>query len=465
MTAGETVAWLDVTAGVAGDMLLGALVDAGLPLASLEEIVHALRLDGVRLEARKVRKGALSATKVDVRVPGAPAPAPESIPVGTPPSPPESTSAVPHDHPASHADAHPRGHATPHAPGHGHGQAPPPPSTGLLAPVPSGGAAHGHRTLRDVLAIVRGAKGLPAEGVADAVRTFTLLAEAEGRVHGIPPDAVHFHEVGALDAIVDVVGTCVGLRRLGVLEVRASALPWFGGSKRMAHGVLPLPAPAVTLLYAGLPTFPSDETHEQVTPTGAALVRALARGSATPPGFVPRAVGLGAGDHPGGRLPNVVRLVLGEVIAGRDVIDAIVLETNLDDATGQEVSHAIERALASGALDAWAAPVTMKKGRPGVVLSVLCAFADAPALEQLLFRETPTLGIRRHPVARTVLLRRNVPVTTPFGPIHVKVRAGPDGDEGTPEYEECRLAGERAGVSWRVVAGSAIRSWEASRGA
>jgi len=423
VTAGGTVAWLDVTAGVAGDMLLGAIVDAGLPLAALEEIVGALRLDGVRIEARRVRKGALAATKVDVRLPGVPAPAPESVAERTPPAPPEPA----------------RASADPHT--------------------------HDHRTLRDVLALVRGAKGLPAEGVADAVRAFTLLAEAEGRVHGIPPEEVHFHEVGALDAIVDVVGTCVGLRRLGVVEVRASALPWFGGTQRMAHGLLPLPAPAVTHLYAGWTTFPSGETFEQVTPTGAALVRALARGNATPPGFVPRAVGVGAGDHPGGRLPNVVRLVLGEVEGETDAVDALVLETNLDDATGQEVAHAIERALAAGALDAWAAPVTMKKGRPGVVLSILCAFADAAALERTIFRETPTLGIRRHPVARTVLSRRQVPVSTPFGPIHVKVRTGPDGDEGTPEYEECRLAGERAGVSWRVVADSARITWESSRGA
>ncbi len=439
MTSGETVAWLDVTAGVAGDMLLGALVDAGLPLAALEEVVHALRLEGVRLEARKVRKGALAATKVDVRLPGTPTPAPESRPTATPPPPPgvPTTPSPPHGHVHGHAPEEARGHAH--------------------------GPAHEHRTLREVLALVRGAKGLPAEGVADAVRTFTLLAEAEGRVHGVAPEQVHFHEVGALDALVDVVGTCVGLRRLGVLEVRASALPWFGGTLRMAHGVLPLPAPAVTHLYAGLPTFPSGETFEQVTPTGAALVRALTRGSAIPPGFVPRAVGLGAGDHPGGRLPNVVRLVLGEVTSAGDATDAVVLETNLDDATGQEVSHAIERALSAGALDAWATPITMKKGRPGAVLSVLCAFADVPNLEQTLFRETPTLGVRRHPVARTVLQRRLVPVSTPFGPIHVKVRAGPGGDEATPEYEECRLAGERAGVSWRVVSRSAMSAWEASR--
>jgi uncharacterized protein (TIGR00299 family) protein len=422
--APTTVAYLDVTAGVAGDMCLGALVDAGLPLASLQEIVTALGLEGVTLAARRVTKGAFAATKVDVLLAGAVAPAPEAT-----------------------------GAARAHAPPHGHPR--------VHGPVAAGDAdaAHPHRTLADVLAIVRRAKGLAPEGLADAVRTFTLLAEAEGKVHGIPADAVHFHEVGALDAIVDVVGTCVGLRRLGVLEVRTSALPWSTGRVQAAHGDLPLPAPAVTHLLLGHPTFPSGETFEQVTPTGAALVRALSRGVEPPAGFVPRAVGVGAGDHPGGKLPNVVRLVLGETGGDRTPTDAVLLETNLDDATGQQVGHAIEQALAAGALDAWAVPVTMKKGRPGVVLAVLAEPASAAALEAVLLRETPTLGVRRTPVARTVLPRRTAAVPTSYGPIHVKVRTTPWGDEATPEYEDCRLAGERAGVSWRLVAAAAMAAW------
>jgi uncharacterized protein (DUF111 family) len=200
-----------------------------------------------------------------------------------------------------------------------------------------------------------------------------------------------------------------------------------------------------------------------VTPTGAALVRALSRGVLPPAGFVPRAVGVGAGDHPGGRLPNVVRLVLGETGADATPSDAVLLETNLDDATGQEVGHAIDRALAAGALDAWAVPATMKKGRPGVVLAVLAAPAAAADLEALLFRETPTLGVRRRAVARTVLPRRSVSVSTPYGTVHVKVRSTPDGDEATPEYDECRAAAERAGVSFRAVADAAARAFAALR--
>lgn len=408
--ARTTVAFLDVSAGVAGDMCLGALVDAGLPLAALEEVVAALSLDGVRLRARRVAKGALVATKVDV-----------VLPEGAHP---------PSDHAHVHAGPHDHGHA--------------------------------HRTLADVVGILRRARGLPAEGVADAVRAFTLLAEAEGRVHGVAPEEIRFHEVGALDALVDVAGTCVGLRRLGVLEVRAGPLPWFSGRVRAAHGELPLPAPAVANLLVGHPTFPSGETFEQVTPTGAALVRALARGLEPPAGFVPRVVGHGAGDHPGGRLPNVVRLVLGEVGDDLSATDAVLLETNLDDATGQQIGHAIDAAIAGGALDAWATPVTMKKGRPGVVLSVLAAPVDAGRFEALLFRETPTLGVRRHAVARTVLSRRIVGVSTPYGAVHVKVRTTPTGEEATPEYEDCRRVGDRAGVSWRRVSEAAQRAWETS---
>jgi pyridinium-3,5-bisthiocarboxylic acid mononucleotide nickel chelatase len=434
--ATTTVGFLDVTAGVAGDMCLGALVDAGLPLAALEDVVAALRLADVRLRSRRVQKGALAATKVDVVLPG------DAVPVV------ESRGHA-HDHDHGHAHDHAHAHAPAERHPHVHG------------PLASHG--HEHRTLKDVLAILRAARGLPAEGVADAVRAFTLLAEAEGRVHGIAPEEVHFHEVGALDAIVDIVGTCVGLRRLGVLELRTSALPWSTGRARMAHGEMPLPPPAVAHLLVGQPTYPSGESFEQVTPTGAALVAALSRGIHPPAGFVPRAIGVGAGDHAGGRLPNVVRLVLGEVGPDTTPTDALLLETNLDDATGQEVGHAIDRLLAAGALDAWATPATMKKGRPGVVLSALVEPAAADAVERVILAETPTLGVRRRAVARTVLARRMVAVSTPYGPVHVKVRTAPDGDEATPEHDDCRLAGERAGVSWRAVAAAATAAWEASR--
>jgi uncharacterized protein (TIGR00299 family) protein len=402
-----TVAFVDAPAGLAGDMLLGALVDAGLPAERLEEVVRALRLPDVRLEVRAVEKGPIAATKVDVLVDGHPA---DRVP-----------GARDHDHP---------------------------------------GHRHEHRTLADVVEILRAARGMPAEAVEDAVGAFEALAAAEGRVHGVPAEEVHFHEVGAVDALVDVLGTCVGLRDLGVTEVRVGPLPWSTGTVLAAHGVLPLPAPAVVYLLEGHPTFPSGETYEQVTPTGAALVRALSRGTCVPVGFVPRRSGFGAGTHPGGRLPNAVRLVVGEASEAGEAADCLLLESNLDDATGQEAARAIDRALEEGALDAWAAPVTMKKGRPGLVLSVLARPADAARLEALLFRETPTLGVRRRGVARTVLARRHVDVTTPWGPVRVKVREAPDGPEGAPEHDDCLGLAREHGVPLRRVVEAARRAYD-----
>jgi uncharacterized protein (TIGR00299 family) protein len=312
-----------------------------------------------------------------------------------------------------------------------------------------------------MLALLESARGLPPEALADARRTFRALAEAEGRVHGVAPEAVRLHEVGALDALVDVTGTCAGLHALGVTEVRVGPLPWpEGGSVRTAHGDLPLPPPAVVHLLVGHPTFGSGERFEQVTPTGAALVRALARGTSVPAGFVPRAVGLGAGTRDAGRLPNALRLVVGEVAGASDgAADAVLLETNLDDATGQQVARALERALAEGALDAWAAPVTMKKGRPGLVLSVLSRPEDVARLERVLFLETPTLGVRRSPVARTVLAREHVTVTTPWGPVRVKVRETPGGREATPEHDDCARLAAAGGRSLREVEEAARRAW------
>jgi pyridinium-3,5-bisthiocarboxylic acid mononucleotide nickel chelatase len=415
------VAWIDAAAGIAGDMLLGALVDAGLEARVLEGVVRSLGLEDVSLAVRRVTRGPLAATKVDVLVDGEVAEGPAG-----------------HGHEHHHDRAHERHHD------HGHG----------------GAHDHGHRTLSEVLAIVDRARDLAPAALADARRVFRALAEAEGRVHGVAAETVRFHEVGALDALVDVVGCCVGLRALGVTEVRVSALPWpDGGTLRSAHGALALPAPAVAHLLLGRATFPSAETFEQVTPTGAALVRALATGGGVPVGFVPRAVGVGAGTRDAGRLPNVVRLVVGDLGAATDATDAVLLETNLDDATGQSLARALERALAEGALDAWVVPATMKKGRPGHVLSVLVRPGDETRLEQVLFAETPTLGVRRSPVARRVLARHHVDVRTPFGSVRVKVREGPSGPEGTPEHDDCRKLAEARGVPLLDVQRAAMDAW------
>ncbi len=397
------VAFVDAPAGCAGDMFLGALVDAGLPLAVLEEVVDGLGLDGVELRVTHVERGAIRATKVDVCKDGRPIEGADDV----------------------------HGHE-----GHGHG-----------------------RTLADVVAALERLGEITAPPLDKAAHTFRLLADAEARVHGKQPTDVHFHEVGAVDALVDVAGTCVGLHHLGVEAVHVSPLPWSRGTVETQHGTLPLPAPATAILLEGHPTAASEETYEQVTPTGAALVRALAVGSRPPDGFVPRATGFGAGSYDRSRLPNVVRLVLGDVTAtaGRD--EALLLETNLDDVTGQVVAYTVERLLAAGALDAWWTAVTMKKGRPGVVLSALARPEDAATVENVLFRETPTLGVRRRRVERRVLQRSMGEVKTPWGLVRVKVRDAPGGHCATPEYEDCRRIAEQHGVPLREVIEAAVRAW------
>lgn len=400
-----TLAFVDARAGCAGDMFLAALVDAGLPVGELQEVAQALRLDHVEVSSEGVARGPLAATQVHVKIRG-------------------------------------------HVPGS---------DTHL-----TDASGHGHRTLGEILEVVRGATALPPEARGDAVRVFRHLAEAEARVHGKTVDEVHFHEVGAADALVDVVGTCVGLRRLGVTEVRVGPLPWSTGEITSAHGPLPLPPPAVALLLEGHPTFPGA-AREQVTPTGAAIVKALARGTTVPDGFVPRRTGHGAGTYDGEGLPNVVRLVLGETAGDDTPSDAVLLETNLDDATGQETARALERALDEGALDAWSTAITMKKGRPGLVLSLLVRPGEEGHFEGLLFEETPTLGVRRRAVSRTLLTRRHVPVETPFGSVRMKVRETPSGPAATPEHDDCLRLAAQHGVALARVLDAARVAWLAAR--
>jgi hypothetical protein len=432
----SAVAWVDASAGCSGDMFLGALVDLGLPLAVLEEVVDRLGLEGIELHVQRVARGPLSATKVDVCRDGVPIAGRDDVHLAR-----EDRDAgrLAHLPPTGRA---PEGHAHPHEhePTHDH------------APT---------RSLAEVLDILARAGDLGAPPFSWAAAAFRALARAEGRVHGLPAGEVRFHEVGAADALVDVAGTCAGLHHLGVEEVHVAPLPWGQGTVSTQHGLLALPAPATGLLLEGHPVVPSRETFEQVTPTGAALVRALARGSSPPPGFVPRRTGFGAGTREVSSLPNVVRLVLGDVASHAATEEVVLLETNLDDASGQVVAYALERALAQGALDAWHAPVTMKKGRPGVVLSVLARPQDAGALEALLFRETPTLGIRRRVFARSVLVRRRETVETPWGRVGVKVRQGPDGPAATPEYEDCRALAERHDVPLSEILAAARAAWRA----
>ena len=315
---------------------------------------------------------------------------------------------------------------------------------------------HHHRHLADILKIIDGSR------LSDGVKRragliFTRLAEAEARVHGTAVERVHFHEVGALDSIVDVVGACVGFELLGVERFASSALHVGSGTVEMAHGRFPVPPPAVAELLRGAPIYSTDIRGELVTPTGAAIISAVCESFGPMPRMRVGRAGYGAGSREYERFPNVLRVFVGETEGeGSQTKEGderlLVVETNLDDASPQLVGHVMERAFALGALDCYFTPAQMKKNRPGVLVSILCAPERREALYELLFTETTTLGVRAHEVERRALAREFVRVETRFGAIDVKVaRLNGRVTAATPEYEQCRAAAEAAGVPLRAV--------------
>ncbi|MHB9023770.1 MAG: nickel pincer cofactor biosynthesis protein LarC [Armatimonadota bacterium] len=312
---------------------------------------------------------------------------------------------------------------------------------------------HLHRGLGDILALIE-QSGVSERAKKTASAIFTRLGEAESTVHGVPPDRVHFHEVGAVDAIIDIVGASVGLELLGIEKIVASPLPLGSGWVKSAHGLLPVPAPATALLVRDVPIVESDVECELVTPTGAAIVTTLAAGYGPLPSMTVRAVGYGAGTRD---LPrsNVLRLFLGEETVESTPTEIVGLETNLDDLPGEITGYLMDRLFAAGALDVFFTPIQMKKNRPGVLVRVLCAPRDEAGCTDILFRETTTLGVRRLPFGRTVLPRETRTVDTPYGPVRVKVSRWGDVERVEPEYEDCRALAEQHGVPLVAVYQSA----------
>ncbi len=318
-------------------------------------------------------------------------------------------------------------------------------------------AAHGHthmafRTIRSMLEESK----LDAGVQRIALAIFARLAEVEGRIHGVAPDDVEFHEIGAVDSIVDIVGTAVGVTSLGIEAAHVSSLPLGSGIIPSQHGALPIPAPATVELLRGFPTRPGDGEGELVTPTGAAIVAELAT-----PGTVPElrilGSGYGAGERTLNDRPNVLRLVLGERIGAVGHDELLVVETNIDDLNPELYDHVIERLLDAGARDVYLAPVHMKKNRPGIVLSVLCSEQDREALSAIVLNETSAIGVRYYPVRRRILERVIREVTTSFGPVRVKVALAPDGHENlSPEYEDCKRVATQTGVPIKRVYQAAL---------
>ncbi|GIW86732.1 MAG: UPF0272 protein [Isosphaeraceae bacterium] len=323
---------------------------------------------------------------------------------------------------------------------------------------------HAHRHLHHIEAILDKA-ALPSRADALARSIFRKIAEAEARVHGSTIEKVHFHEVGAVDSIVDIVGAAVGLDALQLDRIEASPLPPGRGSVQAAHGRMPLPAPGTAELLKGIPLAESTADFEQTTPTGAAILAATASRFGPLPPLTVQSIGYGAGslDPPG--LPNVLRLFIGTWMADSTSDQAWVLETNLDDMTGELIGHVTTTLLAAGALDVFVTPIQMKKNRPGVILTALCDDARWPTIEELILRETTTLGVRRHPVSRRVLPRRAYEVQTELGPIRGKLAWFPSNARHprfSPEYDDCaRIAAERR-LPLREVYEAALRAFSTS---
>src|SRR5271170_3371650 len=313
-----------------------------------------------------------------------------------------------------------------------------------------------HRSLSAILEILE--KSQLATGVRDqAGAIFRKLGEAEARVHDVPLEKIHFHEVGAVDAIVDIVGACIGFHALGIEKFACSALNVGGGTAKMAHGILPVPAPATANLLEGRPTYSSGVQKELVTPTGAAIVATLCEAFGPQPGMTVSAIGYGAGTADLEGQPNVVRIMIGEAteksVAGFDE-EIAVIEANLDDMNPQIYGYFLEKALSVGALDVYTTPVQMKKNRPGTLLTVLCKPADTNALMSLIFAETTTFGARTYRAQRRVLPREWVNVGTEFGEVRIKV-SRVDGRilHVAPEFEDCKkLAAEKDVPLQRVIA-------------
>jgi uncharacterized protein (TIGR00299 family) protein len=314
-----------------------------------------------------------------------------------------------------------------------------------------------HRHLADIEALIQGAgDALHVRARVRALAVFRRLARAEAKVHGTTPDEVHFHEVGAVDSIVDIVGFAVALELAGVEEVYASPLPLGRGFVRAAHGVLPLPAPATLEILAesGAPTVAVDVEGETVTPTGAAILSEVARFKR--PDLRLIRVGYGFGKHEGFPWPNAVRACLGETRVGNHE-RVVLLECNLDNVTGEALGYAMERLFAAGALDVWFTPIQMKKNRPAVVLSVIAAPAEADRLAEVVLRETPTLGLRWMDVERRTAERRTETVRTPWGEVRVKVKVL-DGEvvQRRPEYEDCARIAREHGIPLEDVVRAAL---------
>jgi hypothetical protein len=422
------IAYLECFSGISGDMFLGALVDAGVSVALLEDTVAALNLGaGVRLEVSKVLRSGISATKVDVWTSDKEKDAPrdgegalgETAQAGMP---------VPHSHEHEHHEPRP----------HVHG-----------------------RHLSAIRKIITAA-AISDSAKQRALEIFQALGETEAKIHNVPIEKIHFHEVGAVDAIVDIACAAVGSEALGVEEWICSPVNVGGGTVHCAHGIMPVPAPATVELLKGAPIYSSGIDKELTTPTGAAILKTLVTRFGSVPSYKIESAGYGAGTRDFPAHANVLRITVGESFEAAKTTTApeiiSVLEANIDDLNPQVFGYVMDKLLEAGALDVFGVPVQMKKNRPGMLLTVLSRTEDSQRLARIVFTETTTLGIRRREERREVLLRRSQTVKTPWGEVSMKI-ANLNGTvtNYAPEYEDCRRIAAERGIPLKSVMQEAIR--------
>lgn len=423
------IAYLDCFAGISGDMFLGALLDAGVAPKVLHDAIASLNI-GASLRIEKVDRSGISSTKVFVL---------DGTQIADEKNVPEM-----HAHTESHVGEHRHEAADTHKKSEPH---------------------HHGRHLSAIRKIIQ-SSNLAPEVKQTAIQTFELLGASEARIHNVDVEKIHFHEVGAVDAIADIVAASAGIYALAVDQWFCSPLNVGAGSIDCAHGRFPVPAPATADLLRGLPTYSTDPQMELVTPTGAAIIRALSPTFSRQPTMLIQNIGYGAGTRNPKGFPNVLRLNIGEseTVQTSSTNTVIVLETALDDLNPQIIAHVAEQALQQGALDIMLTPVIMKKGRPGTLLTVLCDPGKAPALERLLLRETSTLGIRIHQEQRSCLDRSHHTVSTPYGEIRMKIGTLAQQElNANPEFEDCRAAAATHNVAVKQVIQSAIAAHHADK--
>ena len=411
--------YLDIFSGIAGDMFIAALLDLGVDARKLERELKKLKLDGWHLHIARGHKSGIEGVKFDVHL------------------------AEEHDHDHAHHHAHEHGHNHSHHEHHNDEQ----------------------RNFSEIKQLISHAKLSPWVK-QKSIAVFQRIAEAEGKIHGLPADQVHFHEVGAVDSIVDIVGAAIALELLGKPRVLAAPVTEGTGWVDCAHGRFPVPAPATLAILGarGIGVTQCDEPHELVTPTGAALLAEFVESFGVMENLVAEKIGFGLGTRDNKTRPNVLRAVLGteskvrspksKAAAGLDwETDRIaVIETNLDDCSGEILGAFVESALAAGALDVFHTPIQMKKNRPGVLLTVLCAETDVDRFSEMILRETTAFGVRKTVAERRKLRRDFVEVKTPFGEVTVKIgRIGGKVVQAAPEFESAKKAAVKAGVPVKQI--------------